>query len=98
MAAALRSSATYRASLQHLLRPSGGSIFLHSSSTSPTFNKCGVLPRNQHVSRMDYSTDIGPGGRVMKWIRRRILAVLAIAGLSGAVLFVVSIMFLVSAM
>lgn len=93
MAAALRASAAYRTNILHLVRPSGGVSLSHLSNAAlgpPAFLRNGGLPKNRCGSSIEYSTNVGPGGRVMRWLSRRILAVLALAGLTGGALLVVS--------
>ena len=89
MATLMSTSAAYRRNLLHIVK--GPSLRLPTATQGP------VIPvgkerrvNNQRLATLEFSTKADAADKAIKWLRRKILALLGVAGLAGATVFVVS--------
>lgn len=77
--------------MARLLRPPAvGSVsYLYGTPCSAREFHLNASYHVKQYSNRQYST-LGPGAKVFKWLSRRLLAVLALAGLTGGALLAVS--------
>jgi len=86
MATSLSASAAYRRSLLHIIKPVKGSLHHLSTATrSPIISvRSERRVDNQRWATYEFSTKADAGDRAIRWMRRKILALLTVAGLAGA--------------
>ncbi len=91
MAISVRASAAYGRNLLQIVRPAGTvplvqiSTLMQKPSALP---KHGPYGKSQHWSA--YSSGVGPSDTIIKWIRKRLLTLLTLAGVAGGTVFIVS--------
>ena len=81
MAACIGASAAYRKGFVRL-------ILMQPSAPKPIFSLGRSL---HHISGRRLSSSSRPGPKITKWLGRRVLALLAVAGFAGGALVIVSI-------